>query len=102
MSKHHTPGPWVARRNSAFWEFAQQGKWVTIGDVCSTNPSNPDDGLQEANARLIAAAPDMLDALEMALASGLIRASDPVNDPGTLCPVHDAISAAIAKARGQQ
>lgn len=65
MSKH-TPGPWI-----------QVGAWVeveddNIPDICSCNPESISQGhLQwdwktiEANARLIAAAPDMLDALKI-------------------------------------
>lgn len=58
----HTPGPWVARprkhTNGAEWE-------VIAGDyfVCAFGFSPNDDGNDpeaEANARLIAAAPDLL------------------------------------------
>jgi hypothetical protein len=67
MSKH-TPGPWVARRNVAFWEVAPESiKFdgpYKIGDVCASDPERPDGGLQEANAKLIAAAPDLLEALQ--------------------------------------
>ena len=62
----HTPGPWKVYRN---W----QGKLSVAADdgrrrICNTpggNNANPDlqaEGL--ANARLIAAAPDLLDALQ--------------------------------------
>lgn len=60
----HTPGPWFAMRTVAYWEVCPQNAgnagipW-TVCDVC---PSA--GGLQEANARLIAAAPEMLELLE--------------------------------------
>jgi hypothetical protein len=67
----HTPGPWLAARNQSYWEIIPKNKRendpFAIGDVCPSDPENPDSGLQEANARLIAAAPEMLEALEAAL-----------------------------------
>jgi dUTP pyrophosphatase len=36
----------------------------TVGDVCASDPYDADSGLQEANAKLIAAAPDLLEALQ--------------------------------------
>lgn len=63
-----TPGPWVATRNSSYWKVAPENRRPTdpfeIGDVCSSDPENPDAGLQEANARLVAAAPELLLSLE--------------------------------------
>ena len=70
MSKH-TPGPWFAARNSSFWEVKPQRELFdyntpfTVADVCASAPGNPDGGLQEANARLIAAAPDLLASLQL-------------------------------------
>lgn len=60
MINKHTPGPWKAVRNSVYWEVvpANAGKDdipFAIGDVCASAPGNPDSGLQEANARLMAA-----------------------------------------------
>lgn len=74
MSKRaeFTPGPWVAKNNGNFWEISPEhgagieGPW-DIGNVCSSDPSDPDGGLQEANALLIAAAPDLLDVAKVAL-----------------------------------
>lgn len=57
MSKH-TPEPWVATRNCAYWEIGIEvdGYYANrIGDVCATDPHNPDSGKQEANsARIVA------------------------------------------------
>jgi hypothetical protein len=71
----HTPGPWVARvfptaaggRNSTWILDAipdQDGK-VIANAICQTAASNDD---QAANARLIAAAPDLLAACRAFLA----------------------------------
>lgn len=96
MENKHTPGPWFAVRNSAFWEVNPQRNYddkhipYTVADCCA---SDPDDttGLQEANARLIAAAPDLLKNLEMAL---LWLEYDGRYDV-------QSIKLAIAKAKGQ-
>jgi len=64
MSTKHTPGPWYAI-----------GRMVEVGDdhadICTTNPDLFEQGHlappikeQQANARLIAAAPDMLAMLQ--------------------------------------
>ena len=70
----HTPGPWFAVRNSCYWEVNPErnlGDYsvpFTVADCCASAPGDPDGGLMEANARLIAAAPDMLAALQGLLA----------------------------------
>jgi hypothetical protein len=67
----HTPGPW----NADGYHVRQSGQCGTrmISDVCYTGPHHtpPEEYpkscriADEANARLIAAAPEMLEALEM-------------------------------------
>lgn len=54
----HTPEPWVAVRNTAYWEIGTEidGYYAPrIGDVCATDPNHPDAGKQEANATRIVA-----------------------------------------------
>jgi hypothetical protein len=65
MSKH-TPGPWVAvARTNAYIEIeAPEQHGYSAKKVASTSLTN-----HEANARLIAAAPDLLEALQ-AIANG--------------------------------
>jgi hypothetical protein len=82
MNKH-TPGPWVATQdpsavNTEDWCIGAQGQIDMIA-VCS-----------EANARLIAAAPDLLEALQ-----------NLENDDGCI-PKHawDMVQNAINKASG--
>lgn len=65
MSKH-TPGPWVAVRWSddeveAYgWSFSAGGHLLPLSDLETDNPDEC-----EANARLIASAPELLEALRM-------------------------------------
>lgn len=89
MTGKHTPGPWLYQ---AGVEENEGEHYVchpqTVCDV--TTVCNPRTAF---DARLIAAAPDLLDALE--------EASDPIN--GYLHgPVLARARAAIAKARGQE
>lgn len=88
MSKH-TPAPWQTDRNSvhtgsiAIIHHCLDNDWV---DVWSEKwPETEEE--QEANARLIASAPDLLEALQ-----GLVL---PINNKA-----HNAARAAIAKAIG--
>lgn len=53
MSKH-TPGPWTAQPNGAIWVGD------TLISVCAIAPEEA-----TANANLIAAAPDLLEALQL-------------------------------------
>jgi hypothetical protein len=95
----HTNGPWEAVRNTAFWEIVpvnagQDGVPFHVGDVCASAPGEPDSGLQEANARLIAAAPDLLEALR-----GLLDVY--LNDQGYLPEVEQKARSAISRATGE-
>ena len=55
----HTPGPWVAKAGLAKWNVATTTKPRSV-NICSINTDRVE---QEANARLIAAAPELLAAL---------------------------------------
>jgi hypothetical protein len=89
----HTPGPWKV------YTAKNGGKIIGIGDAEGGGVTDPNFALwragkeQQANARLIAAAPDLLAALEGMMA---------LLDAGSLYePQAYAARAAIAKARGQ-
>ena len=57
MTEHkHTPGPWQAKASLTHWNVTTTGKPRTF-NICSVNTDRIE---QEANARLIAAAPDLL------------------------------------------
>lgn len=72
MTSKHTPGPWVVHQRPR--EPYEHGHHVTTEDgltICSVTyqlPSRTPMGVEEtkriANARLIAAAPELLEALE--------------------------------------
>ena len=88
----HTPAP---------WEYNGDGFIVhSRGDICSIDNGN------EANARLIAAAPELLAACRKSLPflRGLrdgLQVASPNHDPKFYEPTAiDAIEAAIAKAEG--
>jgi hypothetical protein len=93
MSKS-TPGPWRHILNA--WIVADAGVVLTS------------QGMEEANARLIAAAPDMLAALQSLLEDGgrvslVVRENLVVwsGDLGALSKARAAARAAIAKATGE-
>lgn len=85
----HTPGPWKA---SSTWVTGETDD-ITIAQ-CSYRDKNLNES--EANAHLIAAAPDMLHALEL-----IGKYSDRL-DYDQWGTVISTINAAIAKARGQE
>lgn len=90
MSARHTPGPWrVGDAGSTV--FGAPGSRPLM--VASITHRIVPDATQRANARLIAAAPEMLDALRLVLRQG--EAIHP--DMSTLSYVREA----IAKAEGQ-
>jgi hypothetical protein len=101
MSTKHTQGPWAL-------ESETRGSYgsdliVTAGDGgttvahCGGRFAFPKDGDEaEANARLITAAPDLIDALEWILPEQ--KVCNRCENAGQLCVGH----AAIAKARGSR
>lgn len=113
MTKH-TPGPW---KHSAYHGavLTDTGHAVEV-EVCvfpvmrNWHQAAPAEGThatfdkQRANARLIAAAPDLLAAAEAALRlaeNGGTHAENP-EDPCTLCEIGTVLRAAIARAKGEK
>ena len=95
MSAQHTPGPW------RFSTHPHDGNYMRIH--CSSDPHEGDNlrgYCGEANARLIAAAPEMLAALQAVLAE--IDGPDRPHSTDSCLPAHLAhqVRAAIAKAEG--
>lgn len=93
MSKH-TPGPWTLsnrmcpdRGEGFFWVSAER----TLHLMVAPCPEGFVFGENEANARIIAAAPELLEACKLALEQ--INAND--------YRTRDTIRAAIAKATGE-
>ena len=73
MSKH-TPGPWKILDDPDGWEWIVKGDYElsyykgefsgVIGTICCIGDLEAIDWIDHANARLIAAAPDLLTVLE--------------------------------------
>ncbi len=94
----HTPGPW---RRGQEVQFGPRFSGVTIRGSSTVAIVVEGSGRADANARLIAAAPELLDALK-----GIVEAVDPAIGGGTLedwatGPV-TAARAAIARATGEE
>jgi hypothetical protein len=62
MSKH-TPGPWKVESRGYKYIVSKSGDGYITRDVCRMDASTMAAFAQEANARLITAAPDLLEAL---------------------------------------
>ncbi len=93
----HTPGPWThyddCHDTTRRHEIVARGK--TIARIYCTRG---DEEADRANARLIAAAPVMLDAMVYALP--VLDLAAKKNFPGAINSA-DVVRAAIKKARGQ-
>ncbi len=92
MNKH-TPGPWFVDHKSPF--LVRAGDDIDGRHIAHIGPANytPRFDVDEPNAHLIAAAPDLLEAL-----------SEIINDGGKFVmtnETHRKARAAIAKARGE-
>lgn len=95
MSKH-TPGPWK------WWTTHEGSHRINPEEgglvIASCDTRNPFSYEQEANARLIAAAPDLLKACKALLdVYGELHALYDIGD----CDASDAARIAIAKAEGK-
>jgi hypothetical protein len=93
-----TPGPWFAVWNGNYWEInIDDDQYAhTVAAVWARVPSVPDGA--EADARLIAAAPDLLEALRKLTTD--ITSDQVLMDAVSLAAFEDAC-AAIAKAEGR-
>lgn len=73
MNTKHTPGPWIYKFNKTREKYKIDGlRWEGFArvyahtrDAITGKITNQEEG--EANARLIAAAPELLEALQLAL-----------------------------------
>jgi hypothetical protein len=93
--EQHTPGPWV------WGYYGMNDEWVRTGDGEAVVPVGYNQSEREANARLIAAAPELLAALKRAIevldAEGITYG----NCDDEPLDVLNAARAAIAKAEGK-
>lgn len=61
----HTPGPWTLDDRGYKYIVSKSGDGYITRDICRLDGSTMAALAQEANARLIAAAPELLEALEL-------------------------------------
>lgn len=96
--RKHTPGPWSIKQPKRILGCDTRGqlylhaKDVTLAAIL--------DGEREANACLIAAAPDLLqvaEAIEGALRMPGVTAAEVLDENS---PIRDALRAAVSKAKG--
>ena len=107
---NHTPGPWFADDDSRIWRRHPSELYQNGGGLAGDKPiATCWDGWEEngyprnSNARLIAAAPELLDSLSKLVAFyvRIINSGDCGNwDPETDAEIINA-RAAIAKAEGK-
>ena len=101
MKTKHTPGPWVIRQNGGSQvsiEKSENGIRSIIAETYYSKLADEHGGNYEANARLIAAAPDMLAALRIA---SLICAKQTSLSYADRREAHEIVMNAIAKAEGR-
>lgn len=91
MSTKHTPGPWTVDGHII---KVKDAMWMEIATVDGAET----DGLNAINARLIASAPDLLDALRT-VAAGRLDHEHEIHDFDNR--VRALARAAIAKAEGE-
>ena len=106
MSAAHTPGPWTYSRSDQFGDtrfyIAQQEgapytpRYSDVATLIAETVSLELLTIQEANARLISAAPELLAALEAIMPDAV---GNHIGGPDTQARI-DAARAAIAKATG--
>ncbi len=92
----HTPGPWIVEQVSGAIEVCNEETLFTVARCGIGN------GVSEANARLIAAAPELLAALERTadVLEYYNENKGPTRD-SALCDLFAIARAAIAKAKGE-
>ena len=105
MSKH-TPRPWVRVADSI---KSRTADCVVVRLPAQTDRVGDESPEQierwDADARLIAAAPELLEAIEAAIASGMVGGDMITSGPVTPTPQGEAavmLRAALAKAKGEE
>ena len=95
----HTPGPWVASKHAG-WCVSVKGAGTLL--VCGGQSEDPPENQAAANARLIAAAPELLEALKAwSIASWLAGVAPDIDSNDPFASMLAQTHAAIAKAEGR-
>ena len=96
----HTPGPWKAKTVKALGIYANNDQQIAVvhNEMPRGGRRQDDYNIEEANARLIAAAPDLLEAAKV-LISSLVweRKRSGITYAGG-----EMLEAAIVKAEGRE
>ena len=93
----HTPGPWVVEGVRIYgWKGSDKTE-----PLIATTAYLREAVTEIGNAHLIAAAPDLLAALEWAMENGCLTYSQRTSTNQRWCDHVDACTAAIAKAKGK-
>ena len=95
MSKH-TPGPWLLENRGYKFIVSKPGDGYITRDVCRMDGSTMAAFEQEANAQLIAAAPDLLEALKT-VTSHLVAAHSLLERGGKKAAASDRMFAQMMK-----
>ena len=109
MSKH-TKGPWKLEEFDSGWAIETATGDYYIADVLKSNDANTHETIDAANARLIAAAPELLEALkqlqfEVSINHYSYEDDDDKNSSVTHRKLNEALKkamGAIAKAEGSE
>jgi len=89
---NHTPGPWEIKRHfDSCYRYISAPEHIALAQVVWCVEEEERSPVCEANAHLIAAAPDLLEALERVKATGVFLGAIP----------QGMVDAAIAKAKGE-
>jgi hypothetical protein len=97
MSGKHTPGPWTYEGDHTHRQYnirmlGREAKHIcTVNDLPPHVLANRDQSTAEANARLIAAAPDLAQALADLLADALSMGLDDSPVSGSLIEARKAL-----------
>lgn len=101
MNKH-TPGNWIAESDGEYWNVIVEGGEGFGREIVGCEGLYRCDGSDEANARLIAAAPDLLMALKAIVNDCHDLDMVPSNERGRTTTAFELAIFAIEKATGEE
>lgn len=96
MTAKHTPGPWEVRKYPEMPNRCVIGSVLGSGGQGIAHTVGLGKGTDEANAQLMAAAPELLEALE-----ACVKDAEKCVNPGTRMYGYEESKAAIRKATGR-